>query len=192
MSSIQLVQYAFTPSRQRSRKCAPKAENQVLEEYSMKQWAMVGASVLLFGAAGCATSQPTPVNPSGNRIIPAPESRTAYLVTARTFQFDPFPIPPGSTVTLTTDEINAAGGADFLHGGDGNDLLFGQGGNDALHGGAGNDVRIAEAGEIHETLEKQPQGYQTPLGSTEWDSRVGRSSAWRLREAAQAAEDPDP
>jgi VCBS repeat-containing protein len=70
----------------------------------------------------------------------------------RDTRIDPFPIPPGSTVTLTTDEINAAGGADFLHGGGGDDTLYGEVGADTLLGAGGNDTLIGDANELAEAL----------------------------------------
>jgi hypothetical protein len=54
---------------------------------SKKTWTIVAVLASLSGVAGCATSQSLQVNPSGYRIIPAPESQTAYLATARSFQW---------------------------------------------------------------------------------------------------------
>ena len=64
----------------------------------------------------------------------------------------PNPIIVGDPFTLSTGAINAAGGADFLHGGGGNDKLFGEVGADTLLGGGGDDDLVGDANDLDGAL----------------------------------------
>jgi Ca2+-binding RTX toxin-like protein len=64
----------------------------------------------------------------------------------------PPPILLGSTVTLSVGAVNAAGGADFLHGGGGNDFLYGEVGADTLLGAGGDDELQGDGATLAESL----------------------------------------
>ena len=93
----------------------------------------------------------------------------------------------GSTSTLVSDNINAAGGndivygfagADYVYAGDGNDYVYGGDDNDTLYGEAGDDVVSGEAGD--DTL-WGGAGVDYLWGNTGNDTLYGEAGADALR-----------